>query len=267
MTDALAPVVDVLFRARDNGVVLRSDDGATGATMFGHFSKFDTWYEIDSWIEGRFLERTVKGSFAKTIRENRSAMQAAYDHGYDYMIGDKPLGPIEELREDDEGAYYEVPLLDTDYNRDFVLPALQGRLMDGRMLGTTLSSSFRFRPIKDEWVRTPKKSTHNPEGLPERTITEARVFEFGPVPYPANPSATAMVRSLTDHFFARSLERSGRMDAARRALGANFSPAADPGTGDDAHDEPQQHSDEHNTNRDHQARLLAEVANLRRRVK
>jgi hypothetical protein len=26
---------------------------------------------------------------------------------------------------------------------------------------------------------------YNPKGMPERTITEAKVFEFGPVTYPA----------------------------------------------------------------------------------
>lgn len=265
MSDTLTtPVVDVLFRGRPDGLTLRAE-GDTGATMFGHFTKFDAWYEIDSWIEGRFLERFALGSFKKTIRENRSSMVSQFDHGYDYNIGDKPLGPIEELREEDEGPYYEVPLLDTDYNRDFVLPALQGRLMDGRTLGSVLGASHRFRPIKDEWDRSPKKSAHNPEGLPERTITEVRLFEFGPVVFPASPHATAAVRGLTDHYFARALERSGRLDEARSALGATIAPAAS-GTGSTPPDEPQQHSQDHST-RDHSARLMAEVANLRKRTR
>lgn len=215
MTNPLAvEAVDILYRGHfgNGGLELRDDGGDTvsGATMFGHFSRFDNWYEIDSVWEGRFLERCRPGCYARTFKNNRAQMSVAFDHGYDPQIGDKPLGPIDVLREDDEGGYYEVPLLDTDYNRNFVLPALQGRTIDGRMLGSSLGSSFRFRVMKDEWNMDPGKSAHNPDGIPERSITEARVYEFGPVVYPANPEATAQVRGLTDHFMERSLHRLGR---------------------------------------------------------
>lgn len=211
MTETLT---ETLFRGRfDTAEHLRGDttDGAgDGTTMYGHFSKFDTWYEINSWIEGHFVERTVKGAFRKTIRENRDVVKVAFDHGYDQQIGDKPIGPIDVLREEDEGPYYEVPLLDTDYNRNFVLPALQGRTMDGRTFGSVLGSSFRFRVTRDEWVMEPKKSAFNPDGVPERTIREVRLYEFGPVVYPANPEATAMVRGLTDWYHDRHRERAER---------------------------------------------------------
>ncbi len=230
-------ITDILFRGRfDRGVELRADadpttddvepESADDTTMVGHFSRFDDWYEIDSWLEGHFIERTVKGAFAKTIKENRDTVKVAFDHGYDFQIGDKPLGPIDVLREEDEGPYYEVPLLDTDYNRDFVLPALQGRTMDGRKFGSTLGASFRFRVTRDEWVMEPKKSTHNPDGIPERTIKEVRLFEFGPVVYPASPAATAGVRCLTDWYHDRHRERSERSGRPIASL------AADPGTSD-----------------------------------
>lgn len=219
-------ITDILFRGRfDSAIDLRAAsepaDHVDDTTMFGHFSRFDSWYEIDSWLEGHFVERTVKGAFAKTIKENRSGVKVAFDHGYDLQIGDKPLGPIEELREDDEGPYYEVPLLDTDYNHDFVLPALQGRTMDGRKFGSTLGASFRFRVTRDEWVMEPKKSTYNPEGVPERTIREVRLFEFGPVVYPANPEASAGVRCLTDWYHDRHRERSARSGRPTAPLAAD----------------------------------------------
>lgn len=218
MTNPLAlPGVDLLYRGDDDGLELRTAD-ATGATLVGHFTKFNRWYEVDSWLEGRFLESVAPGAARKTIKENLSAVRVAFDHGYDPQIGDKPLGPIELLAEDDEGVAYEVPLLDTDYNRDFVLPALEGRLMDGRTVGSVLGASFRFRVTKDSWVMEPGRSTSNPDGIPERTISEFRLFEFGPVVYPASPHATAGVRSLTDHYFERALSRDGQR--SQRAAGA-----------------------------------------------
>jgi phage head maturation protease len=216
-------LTDILFRGRfgpeaialstpeldDDEERAAGGDSAGGTTLAGVFSRFDAWYPIDSWIEGQFMERTVKGAFRKTIKENRDSMVVAFDHGYDPQIGDKPLGPIEVLRETDEGPYYEVPLLDTDYNRDFVLPALQGRTMDGRQFGSLLGASFRMRVTRDEWVMEPKPSEYNPQGWPERTIRETRTFEFGPVVYPASPAASAGTRGLTDWYHDRHRARSG----------------------------------------------------------
>jgi phage head maturation protease len=267
--DTPRPAVDVLYRGRSDADALAlraAADGSAGSTLNGHFSRFDDWYEIDSWLEGRFIERTVKGAFKKTMAENRSRIVCSFDHGYDPQLGDKPLGPIEELREEDEGPYYEVPLLDTDYNQGFILPALQGRLIDGRMLGSTLGSSFRFRVIGEQWVNTPKRSAYNPDALPERTITEVKLFEFGPVVYPASPTATAGIRSLTDHFFARQLARSGQSERALRELATIASPSAAPGTDPTEPVEPPSHSPE----QQHHIRSLTswqvEIAKLRRRA-
>ena len=80
----------------------------------GHFAVFNRWTEINSWIEGRFLERIAPGAFRKTIRENRDRVRVRVllNHGGDPQLGDKPLGPIEELREDATGAFYDVMLLE-----------------------------------------------------------------------------------------------------------------------------------------------------------
>lgn len=213
---AIAPVDD-LYRGLPD-LELRADAPDDGSYMHGHFTVFDTWYEIDSWFEGRFIERTAAGAFKKTIRENRDSLIVQFDHGYDLNVGDSPLGPIEELAEDDIGVRYGVPLLDTDYNRDRILPLLQGRTMDGRNTGSLLGSSFKFRVTREEWIEPKRATTWNPERLKERTITEVRLYEFGPVVFPANPAATAAARSLSDHFIARRLHREGRAERAAREL-------------------------------------------------
>lgn len=184
-------------------------DGDNGTVLSGHFAVFDIWTEINSWYEGRFLESLAPGAFAKTINESRDQIKVQFDHGFDFHVGDSPLGPIDDLREDDIGAYYEVPLLDTDYNRDRILPLLRGRLLSGEDRGSLLGASFRFRVMKEEWTEDPGVSEHNPDGLPERVIKEVRLFEFGPVVFPAYPEATAGLRSLTDHYLDRRRNRAG----------------------------------------------------------
>lgn len=194
------PTTVVLQRAKaepddaDEGVLL-SDPMPM---MVVRFSPFDTWYEIDSFWEGTFLERTTKGAFAKTMRESASRVKVLFNHGYDFNIGDKVLGVPENLREEKDGAVGDVQLLDTTYNRD-LLPGLEAG---------AYGSSFMFRVIKDEWNDEPDASDHNPKGLPERTIKEVRLYEFGPVTWPANPEATAEIqRSLTDQYYQRMRDR------------------------------------------------------------
>ena len=61
-------------------------------------------------------------------------------------------------------------------------------------------SSFRFRVVKEDFVKRPARSADNPDAIPERTIREVEVYEFGPVTFPAYIGATAGVRSMTDRY-------------------------------------------------------------------
>jgi HK97 family phage prohead protease len=141
---------------------LASTDGMP--TMVGHFSTFDQFYEVNSILEGRFLERIGRRAFDKTIRESRDQMKVLYDHGQDPQIGNKVLGKIEDLHTDRTGPAYTVPLFDTSYNRD-----LQPGLEAGQY-----GSSFRFTVEKDQWDDSPEPRDDNPDGIPERTITVRR---------------------------------------------------------------------------------------------
>jgi HK97 family phage prohead protease len=177
------------FRARPLGYELR-DEGEEMPTLVGHVAVFNEWAEINSVIEGRFLERIDPGAFTKTIRESRDQMRVLFQHGQDPVIGEKPLGPIRMLEADSKALHYEVPLLDTSYNRDLVA-----------MLAAeppVLGSSFRFKVVRDSFERKPVRSDFNPKRLPERTITELRMQEFGPVTFPAYAGAKAGLRSITD---------------------------------------------------------------------
>lgn len=167
--------------------------------LFGHFAVFNQWTEINSLWEGNFMERVAPGAFKKTISENRDSFKVLYDHGFDPTIGNKPLGPIQEVKEDSRGAYYEVPLIDTDYNRDFIIPSTTEGL---------LGASFRFSVMQDSWVEK--------EGeLPKRTLEELRLYEFGPVTFPAYEAATAGVRSRADMQLWERLDNTGRGDLVR----------------------------------------------------
>lgn len=195
---AVRPPRDCLYRAVYPGIEIRSGDSDAMPHLVGHFAVFNQWTEIDSVYEGHFLERIAPGAFRKTFAESRDSIRVLFQHGRDPQIGDKPLGSIVELAEDGFGALYDVDLLDVPYNQN-IIPGLRAGLY---------GSSFRFRVTREEFVRAPKSSAHNPDGLPERTIQEASVSEFGPVTFPAYSGATAGIRSLTDDFLIDSFTRS-----------------------------------------------------------
>ena len=177
------------FRARPVGYELRQD-GDGMPTLTGHLAVFDEWAEINSMAEGHFLERISPGAFTKTIKENLPRMRCLFNHGKDPVFAEKPLGPITSLTPDDRGLAYEVELLDTSYNRDLVQML--------RANPPVLGSSFRFAVTRETFNRKADKSQHNPRGLPERTVQEVRMSEFGPVTFPAYAGTGAGLRSVTD---------------------------------------------------------------------
>lgn len=151
--------------------------GVDGRTVHGHFAVFNEWTRIDSLIEGTFMERIAPGAFASTFARDRQGMRVLLNHGR--SLDAMPIAAIKTLREDARGAYYEAQLLD--------VPDL---LLSGLRAGQ-YGASFKFKVEAETIASRPRASSHNPEALPERTITEARVYEFGPVTFPAYPTATA----------------------------------------------------------------------------
>lgn len=174
---------DNLIRAtlRDAAATAITD----GRTMTGYPIVFDTWTTIDSW-EGTFRERVAPTALNRTLRNNGGQVKVLFNHGMDPSIGNKPLGKPVRMKPDAIGLDTETPLSETSYNDDLI-----ALMNDGAIDGM----SFRFQVVKDEWIRAKDPTTKK---LPERTITELRLFEFGPVTFPAYEATTVGIRSRTD---------------------------------------------------------------------
>jgi HK97 family phage prohead protease len=155
---------------------LRAEDD--GNTLVGYAAKFDSPTLINSW-EGRFIEQIAPGAFKKTLKERGDKIKVLFNHGQDPSIGERPLGKPSVIREDGTGLYVEVPLDDTSYNQD-----LKASLASGAIYGM----SFRFTVVRED-------IDESDEDMPVRTINEARLYEFGPVTFPAYSDTEASVRS------------------------------------------------------------------------
>ena len=161
---------------------LRDDsDGIAGRTLVGHFAVFDEMTEIRSPWEGEFRENISPGAFTRTMNERRDQIRCIYAHGHDPSFGAKPIGTPRVLEEDGTGARYEVDLYANAEIEGWIIPAAR----DGQ-----LGASFAFDVISEGWDLEPADG-----GLPIRTISELRLYEFGPCPFPAYADATAGVRS------------------------------------------------------------------------
>jgi hypothetical protein len=196
-----------------------SQAAGTVGRLVGYAAVFDRQTTIDSW-EGTFRETIAQGAFRTTLAQRGDRVKVLFNHGFDPSIGDKPLGKPDVMREDTTGLWVEVPLDDTSYNRDLVASLRSGAL-DGQ--------SFRFSVKREEWDDEPADG-----GLPMRTLLELKLYEFGPVTFPAYEATTAGVRARpayaawrTAHSTGPAVAESGAADPTRSTVAES---GADAGT-------------------------------------
>lgn len=188
-----------LPRLCSRAVSFRSTEQARGEgdgrTLEGYAAVFDTPTEINGW-EGTFTEVIARGAFRKTLRERTPVLQ--FDHGRDARTGSVPIGAIQDIREDDTGLFVSARLFDNPVVEP-IRQAIEGGAIDGM--------SFRFEVLRDEWRDADDKivkredladrlwSNTDPAAL-TRTIKEVKLFEAGPVVFPAYEATSVGVRSI-----------------------------------------------------------------------
>ena len=173
---------DNLYRAMQGG--LTSEDGRT---LTVRLAPHDQWAEIQSVTEGHFMERFTKTAYRKTLADHLPKI--LFNHGKDPQIGEKPISTTDEAGVDEISPFARGQILDG-------LPEL---VVDGLRKGV-YGASHRFSVVRESWVDNPLGGAHNPGKLPERTISEAQLFELGPVTWPAYAQASASLRSVTDEY-------------------------------------------------------------------
>lgn len=181
----------VAFEQRETG-----DDG-DGLTLDGYGAVFGTPTRIDSW-EGTFDEEIARGAFKKSLSERTPVLQ--FDHGRHPMVGSIPLGAFESLREDENGLHVVARLHD-----NWLVQPVRDAIKSNAIPGM----SFRFSVVKDEW-RTAAGALVKPDDVErllwasdasdpatvlKRTLKEVRLYEVGPVVFPAYADTTVGVRS------------------------------------------------------------------------
>lgn len=159
---------------------------------------------------GGFVERLDSGAFNKSRGDGWPDVVARYNHDDASMLGTTASGSL-RLYVDDYGLFYEV---DPPTHRSDIVELIER--------GDIRHSSFAFRSVEDDWSLTE-------QGFPLRTLRALQLVDVSPVPVPAYPDATAMLRSFEEA--AKTAEAAGRrlLDTtpALRSLAERMSASVD----------------------------------------
>lgn len=165
--------------------------GENGSKILaGHAAVFDK----DSEEMWGFTERVAKGAFTKTLQDDD--IRGLFNHNPDYVLGRNRSKTL-RLAEDAVGLGFEVDLPDTQLARDLVVSIERGDIT---------GCSFGFSTIADRWEYAEDGSRTL------RTLLECKLYDVGPVTFPAYPDTDVAVRSVME---AIAKEGRAKLEATR----------------------------------------------------
>lgn len=135
---------------------------------------------------GGWVEMVAPGAFAQTITQ--ADIYGLFNHNPDAILGlNTAEPPTMRLEEDVTGLRYEV-----DLDSDPTAEVVRAKVKRGELRG----SSFGFMTLESEWSVTE-------QDMPLRVLKSVRLFDVGPVTYPAylatqEVNAQVALRSLAD---------------------------------------------------------------------
>ncbi len=153
--------------------VERAEDG-TPERITGYAAVFNR----DSVNLGGFTEEVAPGAFTEALKEDD--VRALVDHNSSMILGRTGANTL-RLTEDKTGLRMEIDLPNTQAARDIAESIDRGDV-DG--------ASFGFRTVEDDW--------NTKEELSHRTLKKVRLFDVGPVTFPAYPDTSVAVRSMEE---------------------------------------------------------------------
>lgn len=165
-----------------------------GAKISGYGAVFydgNAGTEYQLW--DNYFERVMPGAFDRAVRE-KDDVRGLFNHDPNQILGRSSAGTM-TLTVDGRGLQYEIEAGDTTIARD-VTEHLKRKDVTG--------SSFSFVPTEERWIK-------QGEGKDKRFIREivsVRLYDVGPVTFPAYDATTSSARAAGD------------VDEARRSLAA-----------------------------------------------
>jgi uncharacterized protein len=144
------------------------EDADKPPELVGHASVFNQETVIADWFD-EWREVVAPGAFRKTIKE--ADIRALFNHDPNIVLGRNKAGTL-ELKEDDIGLHTVIMPPDNEWGRP---------VLDAVRRGDVTGMSISFQVVKQS-IERPKEGSQE---LPKRTIKEVKLFDVGPVTFPA----------------------------------------------------------------------------------
>lgn len=178
-----APDVTLLCRRQAEFRIDVSPDGGDGLTFEGHAAVFGqptviSGGEAKGAPGGRFIEELSPGAFRKTLEDYAASGRMPvmqFNHGMDSRYGQEPIGVYTSMYEDDIGLFVAGRM---NPHFESLLHSIRSGAID--------SMSFTFAAVREDWNKDAE--------VWHRTLREVRLFEAGPVVWPAYPGTDAGLR-------------------------------------------------------------------------
>ncbi len=177
---------------RDDGKKVLVGIGA----VFYREGKEGTEYQLGRSV----VERIADTAFDEALSRNDDA-RGLFNHNPDHLLGRVSSGTM-RLRKEGDGLAYEIDLPDTQTARD-----VEASIERGDLTG----SSFAFTVDRATWIEEEERDI--------RQIDSVKLFDVGPVTYPAYEGTTTGLRSDDDASEAmESLKRHKERKARSKRL-------------------------------------------------
>lgn len=165
------------FQATDIHMETREGEGEgaeASPVIVGYAAVFNEQVEFASW---KFREQIAEGAFSESIKEDD--IRALWNHDSNHPLGRNTAGTL-RLNEDSHGLRVEIDPPDTQVARDLTVSIERGDVSQ---------MSFGFFVNKEEW--------ESDDDWDNRTILEASLFDVSPVTFPAYPTTSVEVDSVS----------------------------------------------------------------------
>lgn len=172
------------LRGHQGGVTLESrSEGLPKisgyAAVFYRAGERGTEYELGPGM----VERIGRSAFDRAIAEDD--VRGLFNHDSGMILGRAKSGTL-KLSVDEIGLRYEITPPDTQAARDIV---------ESIRRGDVSGSSFAFQAITSDWERSDDAAKTD-----VRTLTDVRLYDVGPVTFPAYSATETQVRAaLAEH--------------------------------------------------------------------
>lgn len=187
---------------------LRAGDGQQ-PLIAGYAVVFDSWSEVMTDSRGRaFRERFAPGAFDRALAAGPD-IRALWNHNTDLPLGRVRNGTL-QVHADGRGVRFDLTPPDTSWGRDAI-----ESIRRGDVSGVSFAFSAK-REGGDTWEKP------GPDGVAQRTVLDASLYEVSPVTFPAYPATTVGLRSVDVPDFADESDgrAAGEIDDAQAGRAA-----------------------------------------------